>query len=106
MDPIWDDLRKKVDDVRADLPKGISGPHVNDDYGDIYGTVVTLTGEGFSYKELKDVADEIKDEFLRVDSVAKVQIYGDQEERVFVEYNNARLSELGISIYQLQGILE
>ena len=106
MRPIWDDLRRKVDKVGPALPAGIVGPTVNDEFGDVFGVVVTLTGEGFSYAELKDVADEVRDELLRVTDVAKVEIHGAQEERVFVDYDNARLAELGLSPIQLQQILE
>lgn len=106
MRPIWDDLRRKVDGARGDLPDGVIGPEVNDEFGDVFGTVVNLTGEGYTDAELKDVADEVRDEILLIDEVAKVEIHGAQEERVFVEYNNARLAELGLSPGQLQSILE
>ena len=108
MRPIWDDLRRKVEKVAPDLPEGIIGPIVNDEFGDVFGTIIALTGDGddYSYTELKDVADDVRDELLRIDEVAKVEIYGAQEERVFVEYNNARLAEVGISPFQLQAILE
>jgi multidrug efflux pump subunit AcrB len=106
MRPIWDDLRRKVDRATADLPDNIIGPNVNDEFGDVFGTVIVITGEGFTYAELKDVADEVRDEMLLIEEVAKVDIFGAQEERVFVEYNNARLSELGISPVLLGQILE
>ena len=106
MRPIWDNLRRKVEKAQPDLPDGIISPSVNDEFGDVFGTILTITGDGFSYRELKDVADEVRDELLRLPDVAKVDIYGAQDERVFVEYNNARLSELGISPYQLQQMLE
>ena len=106
MRPIWDDLRRKVERVAPDLPDGIIGPIVNDEFGDVFGTIVTIIGDGFSYAELKEVADEVRDELLLIGEVAKVEIYGDQEERVFVEYNNARLAELGLSPLQLRNILE
>jgi multidrug efflux pump subunit AcrB len=106
MRPIWDDLRRKVDRAAAELPGSVIGPTVNDEFGDVFGTVITITGEGFTYAELKEVADEVRDELLLIDEVAKVDIYGAQDERIFVEYNNARLSELGISPLQLGQILE
>ena len=106
MRPIWDNLRRKVEKATPDLPEGIQGPYVNDEFGDVYGILITLIGDGFSYSELKDVADDVRDELLRLADVAKVEITGDQEERVFVEYNNARLAELGISPIQLQQMLE
>lgn len=105
MRPIFDDLRRKVDDVKQDLPDGIDGPFVNDEFGDVFGSVYTLTGDGYSYAELKDVADDIRDRLLKIPEVAKVDIHGTQEEVVFVEYNNARLAELGVSPQQLAGVL-
>ncbi len=99
--PIWDRLRRKVDDVKKELPDGISGPFVNDEFGDVFGIVLALTGEGFSYTELQDYAEDIQDELLRLADAAKVEIHGEQEERIFVEYDNARLAELGLSPSQL-----
>jgi multidrug efflux pump subunit AcrB len=105
MRPIWDDLRRKVERVAPELPDGVRGPFVNDEFGDVFGTIVTITGDGFSYADLKQVADEVRDELLLIGEVAKVDIFGDQDERIFVEYNNARLAELGLSPAQLRGIL-
>ena len=90
MRPIWDDLRRKVERVVPELPEGVVRPQVNDEFGDVFGIMITLTGEGYSYAELKQVADEMRDELLRVPDVAKVDIYGAQNERIFVDYDNAR----------------
>ncbi len=106
MRPIWDKLRRKIDNIRPQLPGGVIGPQVNDDFGDVYGIVASLTGEGFSSAELKDVADEIRDELLLLPNVAKVAIHGAQKERIFVEYKNTRLAQLGLSPYQLLDILK
>jgi multidrug efflux pump subunit AcrB len=106
MRPIWDSLRRKVDRATSDLPEGIIGPTVNDEFGDVFGIIITVTGEGYSYAEVKEVADQVRDLLLRLGEVAKVDIYGAQEERVFVEYNNARLAEIGLSPVQLKTILE
>ncbi len=106
MRPIWDDLRRKVDRVRPDLPEGTVGPFVNDEFGDVFGILIALTGEGFSYAALKEVADQVRKDLLLLRDVAKVEICGAQQERVFVEYNNARLAELGLSPYQLAQILD
>ena len=105
MDPIWDDLRRKMNRVRPVLPEGVNGPMVFDELGDVYGIVLTITGDGFNYAELKEVADQVRDEILHQDDVAKVEYYGSQEERVFVEYNNARLAQLGLSPYMLTGLV-
>jgi multidrug efflux pump subunit AcrB len=105
MRPIWDNLRRKVAAAAGSLPQGVIGPTVNDEFGDVFGIIMTITGEGYSYAELKHVADEVRDELLRVPDVAKVEIYGAQEERIFVEYDNARLAQLGLSPYQLQALM-
>ena len=105
MRPIFDSLRRKIDDVVGELPAGVIGPDVNDEFGDVFGSVYALTGDGFSYAELKDVADEIRDEVLKIPEVAKVVINGAQNEAIFVEYNNSRLTELGLSPQQLSTVL-
>ena len=106
MRPIWDNLRRKVERVTSDLPDGIIGPIVNDEFGDVFGSIVTLTGDGFDLTELKDVADEVRDELLLLEDASKVEIYGAQDERIFVEYSNAKLTELGLSPAQLMSLLE
>lgn len=106
MRPIWDNLRRKIDSVAEELPEGVSTPQVNDDFGDVYGIVVGLTGEGFTFSELDTISDEVKAVFLQLRDTAKVEILGVQEERVFVEYNNARLADLGLSPGLLTQILE
>jgi multidrug efflux pump subunit AcrB len=106
MRPIWDDLRRKVDNVRSDLPQGVIGPFVNDDFGDVFGSLIAITGDGFEYRELKTIADEVRNELLFIPDVARVEIRGVQEERIFVEYDNARLAEYGLSPLQLRAALE
>lgn len=105
MRPIWDNLRRKMEKAAGTLPEGASAPEVNDEFGDVFGIVMTLTGEGYSYAELKDLADAARDELLRIDDVAKVEIHGVQDERVYVEYNDARLAELNLSPLQLADFL-
>ena len=104
--PHWDKLRRKVDKALPELPEGILGPDVNDEFGDVFGIIVTVTGDGYGYGELRDIAQDARNELLRIDDVAKVDIYGEQEEQVFVEYDNARLRQLGLSPLQLQRLLE
>ncbi len=105
MRPIWDDLRRKIDSAAGDLPDGIVGPIVNDEFGDVFDIVIGVTGPDFSYAELNNFAKQTLDELLRLPDAAKVQLYGVQDERIFVEYNNARLTELGISPAQLSQML-
>jgi multidrug efflux pump len=106
MRPIWDDLRRKVDSVEPNLPEDITGPIVNDEFGDVYPIMFSMTGDGFSYMELKDIADDLRDELLRIKSVAKVDIIGAQEERLFVEYDNALLSRIGMTPDFLKNALQ
>jgi len=105
MRPIFDDMRRKVDSVVEDLPQGAMTPEVNDEFGDVFGSVYTLVGDGFSYAELKTVADELRDTLLKEPDIAKVNIHGAQQEVIFVEYSNSRLSELGLSPQQLSAAL-
>ncbi|UYM16092.1 efflux RND transporter permease subunit [Endozoicomonas euniceicola] len=97
MRPIWDSLRRKMEGIAGELPEGTIGPVVNDEFGEVFGVMVTLTGEDFSYRELKSIADDVRDEFLRLPEVAKVEIYGAQEERIFIRYDNDHLGQLGLS---------
>ena len=101
MRPIWDNLRRKIDSAKDELPADAQEPIVNDEFGDVFGIVIGLTAEGFSYRELEQIADQSKDDLLRLSEAAKVDIFGTQEEQVFIEYDNARLSELGLSPSQL-----
>jgi len=105
MRPIFDDLRRKVDTVTPDLPQGSFAPDVNDEFGDVFGSVYTLKGDGFSYAELKTIADELRDELLKEPDIAKVSIHGAQQEVIFVEYSNSRLAELGMSPQRLSSAL-
>ena len=106
MRPIWDNLRRKVNQAARNLPEGANPPEINDEFGDVYGTIVAITGDGFSYREMKDFAKQFRDSLLRLDNVGKVEIRGIQEERVFIEYNDARLAELDLSVSQVGRILQ
>ncbi|NCC53097.1 MAG: efflux RND transporter permease subunit [Spartobacteria bacterium] len=103
---IWTRLRNKMEDIKPELPEGVYGPFVNDEYGDVFPVVISLTGDGFTYRELKDIADTTRDELLTIPSVAKVDLYGVQEERIFVEFSNARLADFGMTPDELAAALE
>ena len=105
MRPIWDNLRRKIQDIESDMPSGAMGPFVNDEFGDVYGIVMTVTGEGLTYSELDNITENVKSQLQQISEVAKIDILGQQEERIYVEYNNSRLSELGLSSNQLSQIL-
>jgi len=89
-------VRKKIGDIRQNLPAGVQGPYFNDEYGDVFGNVYALTAEGLDYPQLKDVAEHIRDDLLRVQNVGKVEIFGIQDEKIYVELSNAKLATLGI----------
>ena len=98
---VWDRLRRKLSRIQG-LPSGVN-PNLNDDgIGDVYGIVVGLTSDGFSYSEMKEYADDIKDDLIKLPDAAKVELGGVQEERVFVEFDNTRLKEYGLSASKLQ----
>jgi multidrug efflux pump len=90
-------LRKKLDDIRADLPAGVIGPSVNDEYGDVDSILYTLTADGADYAQLKEVAETMRQKLLKVPNVTKVNLYGVQDEKIFVEFSHAKLATLGIS---------
>ncbi len=92
----WYQVRKKVGDIRATLPQGVVGPFFNDEYGDTFGNIYALTGDGFTYAQLKTTADRIRNQLLRVKDVAKVDLVGEQDEKIYVELANAKLATIGI----------
>ena len=106
MEPVWQKLRNKVDDAIPDLPGEAQTPLVNDEFGDVYGIVVAITGKDFSYRELKDAADDIRDQLLKVDGVGKVERWGVQAERIFVDFTNSRMAAAGISPFALAQIID
>jgi len=93
---VWDELRRKVNDAAKDLPPGAGPSIVIDDYGDVYGVFVAITGDGYDYAELKDYVDFLKRELLLVQDVGKISTYGERVEAVYVEFNRDQMSQLGI----------
>ncbi len=102
---VWDRLRRKLSDIEG-LPKGVI-PNLKDDgIGDVFGIAVGLISDGFSYAEMKDFADDIKDDLIKLEEAAKVEMGGAQDERVFIEFDNSRLKEYGLSSSKLQSFIE
>jgi multidrug efflux pump len=97
----WYQVRKKVGDIAYTLPQGVQGPFFNDEFGDVFTNIYTLEGDGFSPAQLHDYADSLRTVLLRVPGVAKVNYFGDQDERVYVEISNTQLTRLGISPQQI-----
>ena len=99
-------VRKKVGDIRSTLPDGIRGPFFNDEFGDTFGNIFALTGDGYTYAELKDHAERLRRDLLRVPDVAKVDLIGDQDEKIFVEMSNTKLATLGVDVATILGVLQ
>jgi len=89
-------VRKKIGDIRQNLPAGIQGPFFNDEFGDVFGSIYALTAEGLDYPQLKDIAERLRDDLLHIPGVGKVEIFGVQDEKIFVELSNAKLATLGV----------
>nr|WP_209280114.1 efflux RND transporter permease subunit [Desulfobaculum xiamenense] len=106
MEPLWRKLRDKVADATPSLPEGCRPPVVNDEFGDVYGICIALTGDGYTYRELKDAADTTRDELLKLDLVGKVNLWGVQDERVYVDFSNARVASLGVSPFALARVID
>lgn len=105
LDQIWDDLRTRVSEAQANLPEGASTPVVNDDFGDVAVVTAALTSADFTMAEMFDMAQHVRDTLYTVDGTKRVDILGAQQERIYVEVQNARRTELGISQKILQDTL-
>ena len=97
----WYSVRKKIGDMRGTLPAGVQGPFFNDEFGDVYGVIYALESDGFNYAELKVFADDLRQQLLRVPNVSKVELFGVQDEKVFVEISQKRLATLGLDLGQV-----
>lgn len=95
--PTWRDVRNFCEDIKKDLPEGVYGPYYNDRFDDVFGTIYAVTGEGYSYEELRQYAEKTRRMLLNVPSVQKVELIGEQKEKIYVELDTMKLSELGIS---------
>jgi multidrug efflux pump len=102
---IWYTARKKIGDMQATLPQGVVGPFYNDEFGDVFGVIYALQGDGFSYADKKQVADSVRQQLLRVPDVSKVELFGVQDEKLFVEISQKRLAVLGLNLQQVLDVL-
>ncbi|RYF72934.1 MAG: efflux RND transporter permease subunit, partial [Comamonadaceae bacterium] len=93
---VWYTVRKKIGDMRGNLPAGIQGPFFNDEFGDVYGVIYALESTGYSPAELRDFADAARQQLLRVKDVAKVEQFGIQDEKVYIEVSQKRVAQLGL----------
>jgi multidrug efflux pump subunit AcrB len=98
MPQVWYTVRKKINDMRATLPGGVVGPFFNDEFGDVYGSVYALSSDGFTYEELKEQVDQVRQRLLKVKYVNKAEIFGAQDEKIFIEISQRRLAQLGLDL--------
>jgi multidrug efflux pump subunit AcrB len=98
---IWYTVRKKVGDIRGTLPAGVQGPFFNDEFGDVFGVIYALESDGFSDAEVKSFADDVRQKLLRVTDVNKVELMGVQDEKLYIEISQKRLSQLGLDMNQV-----
>ncbi len=103
---LWYRIRKKVGDMKNELPEGAQGPFFNDEFGDTYGNIYALTGDGFDYATLKQYADRIELELQRVPDVGKIDLVGPQDEKIWIDLSNTKLASLGIPLPAVQQALE
>ena len=98
---IWYQARKKVGDIKQTLPQGIQGPFFNDEFGDTYSLIFALTSDGFSHRELRDHAERLRGELLSVPDVAKIDLIGTQDEKIYLEFSTQQLAAMGLDISSL-----
>jgi multidrug efflux pump len=103
---LWYRIRKKVGDMKGDLPEGTIGPFFNDEFGDTYGNIYALTGDGFDYATLKKYADRIELELQRVPDVGKIDLLGEQDEKIWIDLSNTKLASLGVPLQAVQQALD
>ena len=95
---IWYQVRKKVSDIKATLPKDVVGPFFNDEFGDVFGIIYGITYDGFTPREARDFAETVRAEFLRSPDVGKVDIFGDQDEKIYLNLSPQKLANLKLNL--------
>jgi multidrug efflux pump len=102
---LWYQVRKKVGDIRGSLPQGVLGPNFNDEYGDTYSLIWAFESDGFSDAEMKEIVKEARLRLLRVPDVTKVDMFGVQDQKIFIEFSHARLAMLGVPVDQILDVV-
>jgi multidrug efflux pump len=98
---IWYQVRKKIADMRVSLPQGVGAPQFNDEFGDLYGIVYAFTAGSFTQPELRHVVEDVRQDLLRVPGIGKIDLLGEQEERIYVDFSYRKLAQLGISVQEI-----
>ncbi|AZQ64809.1 efflux RND transporter permease subunit [Flammeovirga pectinis] len=105
MQPIYDKIRRRVDEVKPDLPDGCKVQIKDEDIVDVFGVIYSITGDGYSYKELYDIAKDVKDGLIKLPNAARVEIVGEQMENVFIEFDNAAISKYGLTTNMIKNAI-
>ena len=103
---VWYNVRKKVGDIRHELPQGVQGPFFNDEFGDTFGNIYVLKGKDFDYATLKEYADRLQLQLQRVKDVAKVELIGLQDQKIWIEISNTKAIQLGVPVSAIQQALQ
>ena len=103
---VWYNVRKKVGDIRHELPQGVQGPFFNDEFGDTFGNIYVLKGKDFDYATLKEYADRLQLQLQRVKDVAKVELIGLQDQKIWIEISNTKAIQLGVPVMAIQQALQ
>lgn len=103
---VWYNVRKKVNDIRTELPSGVQGSFFNDEFGDTFGNIYVLTGKDFDYALLKEYADRLQLQLQRVKDVSKVELIGLQDQKIWIEISNTKAVQLGIPLSAIQEALQ
>src|ERR1700688_1064814 len=98
---LWYQVRKKVGDIKQTLPEGVQGPFFNDEFGDTYSLIFALTADGFGKRDLRDHAERVRAELLGVPDVAKIDLLGTQDEKIYLEFSTQKLAAMGLDISEL-----
>jgi len=104
--PTWLEVRNMVNNMVDDLPKGIVGPHFNDRFDDVYGNIYALTSDGFSYEQMREKAEEIRQDLLMINSVKKVTLEGIQPEKIYIEMDSRKLARMGIDPLLVAAVIQ
>jgi multidrug efflux pump len=102
---LWYQVRKKIGDIASTLPDGVQGPYFNDEFGDVFGIVYGFTGDGFSLPELRHVVEDVREDLLPVQGIGKIQLFGAQDERIYLEFSYHKLAQLGLSLQDVLAVV-
>ncbi|MCU4368109.1 efflux RND transporter permease subunit [Acinetobacter courvalinii] len=103
---VWYNVRKKVNDIRTQLPSGVQGPFFNDEFGDTFGNIYVLTGKDFDYAVMKEYADRLQLQLQRVKDVSKVNLVGLQDQKIWIELSNTKAVQLGVPVTAIQEAIQ